>query len=92
MSSRSHPLPVRDVPKGTIVKAVTGTHSVTVSNGATTDTVSGIVSLYDALAGIRDHSTLVDVVGAIVNDKTSGGQAAVELSVWTSSLCHRADR
>jgi hypothetical protein len=46
---------------------------------------SDVVSVYDALNGIRAASTLIEVVGAIVNDKTSGGQGATDLSVWTSA-------
>jgi hypothetical protein len=79
------PAPVRSIAAGAIVKLVTGSRSITVANGGTSDTMTGISSVYDALSAIRTHSTLVDVIGAIVNDKTAGGQGATDLSAWTSA-------
>ena len=80
------PTLVRDVTHGTIVNAVSGSRTLRVANsGTVVDTMTAIVTLYDALVAIRDHSTLVEVVGAIINDKTPGGQAMLDLSVWTSS-------
>lgn len=77
------PAPVRDVEAGARVKAITGTRSITITNGVTTDTLPSIVTLYDALSAIRDDSTLVAVDGVIVNDRLPGGQGVVELSVLT---------
>lgn len=80
------PTLVRDVPKGTVVNAITGSRSIEILNaGVPTDSMTAIVTLYDALSAIRDDSTLIEVVGAIINDKTAGGQGMVDLSVWTSS-------
>src|SRR5262249_12002096 len=68
------------------VNNVSGTMSVAIlDNGVVTDSFTDIKTLYDALSAIRAGSTLVDVVGPVVNDKTPGGQGMVELSVWTSS-------
>jgi hypothetical protein len=77
------PAPVRSVAAGTVVYAVSGTHSISITNGTTTDTLTGIVTLYDALTEIRDNATLVTVEGAIVNDLRPGGQGITELSVQT---------
>lgn len=79
------PPPVRDVSKGALVKAVTGSRTVTITDGTTTDTLTDIVTLYDCLSAIRDDSTLVDVQGVIVNDKKPNGQGVTDLSVWTTS-------
>lgn len=79
------PSPVRNAERGTRVYTVTGTHTITITDGTDTDTLIGIVSLYDALAKIRDESTLVTVDGPVVNSMQPGGQGALELSVWTAS-------
>lgn len=79
------PEPVRDVPAGTVVQAVSGTWSVSISNGVDTEPFAGLTTLYSALAAIRDGSDLVEVVGPIVNDRLPGGQGAVDVSVWTQS-------
>jgi hypothetical protein len=79
------PAPVRDVPRGARVHAVAGTRTLTITNGATTETLAGLVTLYDALTAIRDHSALVRVDGPIVSDRLPGGQAITELSVRTRS-------
>ncbi len=77
------PAPVRDVPAGTRVYAVTGARTVTLTDGTDTDTLEDIVTLYDCLDAIRSDSTLVAVEGAIVNDRAPGGQGVTDLSVWT---------
>jgi len=79
------PAPVRDVAAGARVKTVTGTRTITITDGVTPETHTSITTLYDALTKIRDDSALVTVVGPIVNDRLPGGQAVVDLSVRTSS-------
>lgn len=79
------PAPVRDAAKGSRVHSVSGSRTITISNGVTTETISGVVTLYDALSKIRDQSTLIVPDAAIVNDTLPGGQGAVDLSVWTAS-------
>jgi hypothetical protein len=86
------PTLARDVPAGARVKTVSGTRNVVISDGTTTDTLNGIVTLYDCLREIRDNSTLVEVDGVIVNDLLPGGQAAVDLSVWTQPYVARTIR
>lgn len=77
------PALVRDVASGTPVYTVSGTHTISITNGTTTDTLTGIVTLYGALSAIRDNATLVTVEGAIVNDLRPGGQGITELSLQT---------
>ncbi|MCR6700848.1 MAG: hypothetical protein NVV68_06750 [Dokdonella sp.] len=79
------PTPVRSVPVGARVRVVTGTRSITISNGVTTEQLAGVTTLYDALSAIRDASALVDVVSPIVNDRLPGGQGITELSERTDS-------
>jgi len=77
------PALVRDVASGTPVYTVAGTHTISITNGTTTDTLTGITTLYEALSAVRDNATLVTVEGAIVNDLRPGGQGITELSVQT---------
>ena len=79
------PKPVRDVHKGSKVHSITGTRTVTVTDGVTPETYTGIVTLYDALSAIRDGSSLIKVEGPIVNDRLPDGQGISELSVHTRS-------
>lgn len=79
------PVPVRDVKAGAKVHTVTGTRTVTVTDGVTPEVMTGITSLYDALSAIRDNSALVYVDGPIINDRAPGGQGIAELSVRTRS-------
>lgn len=79
------PAPVRTVPAGTRVRTITGTRTITITDGTDTETLSGLVTLYDALSAIRDDSDLVEVVSPIVNDRLPGGQGITELSERTRS-------
>lgn len=80
------PTPVRDVAAGAPVYLVSGTYTVVAADGTDTDTFSSLVTLYDALNSIRATSTLLAVDGLISVDYTPGGQAAVDLSVWSQSF------
>lgn len=75
----------RDIPKGTAVKFVTGGRTVTVTNGTTTETFNGIVTLYDLLNAIKTGSALLDVVGVIANDRSPAGQASRDLITRTDA-------
>lgn len=79
------PAPVRDVARGARVHLVSGSRTITITDGIDTDTLTGIVTLYDALSAIRDDSTLVRVDSPIVNDRAPNGQGITELSVRTRS-------
>lgn len=77
------PAPVRDVPAGARVKLVSGTCTLQLTDGVSTETMTSIVTLYDTLSAIRDHSALVKVTAPIVNDRLPGGMGVTELSVYT---------
>lgn len=81
------PPPIRNVQQGAIVKAITGTWGMTITDGTTTENYTGIVTLRDALSDIQSApSALCEVVTAITNDHTPSGMAAMDLSVWTRPL------
>jgi hypothetical protein len=79
------PAPVRSVLAGANVYAVSGSRTITISDGVDTETFPGIVTLFDGLSAIRDTSALVRVEGAIVQDRRPGGQGITDLSVYTQS-------
>lgn len=80
------PAIVRDVPKGTVVKTVTGSRTVTVTDGVDTDTYTSVTTLYSLLSQIAgDADALLEVDGAVVNDQLPGGMGVVEMSVRTAA-------
>jgi hypothetical protein len=80
------PPPVRDVQAGEIVKAVTGTWEMTITDGSTPESYPSIVTLYDALSAIQTTSALVRSLTPATNDRKPNGQAVTDLSVWTQSF------
>lgn len=69
---------------GAQVHTVTGDYTVVVTNGVTTESVSG-TTLYAVLLALS-ASTLIEVVGVIANDQRPGGQAAIDLPIRTSAF------
>lgn len=75
------PAPVRTIPAGTPVQVVSGSYTVTVSDGVNTRTYAGVTSVYDALSAmLADPSGLVSPVDPPVVDRSPGGMAT--LDVW----------
>lgn len=83
----------RDVPAKTPVFAVAGGYVVTVSDGVATETFGDtqaspaqppIVTFYDLLTALAS-SALVEVAGVVAADRTSGGQAAIDVPLRTSA-------
>ena len=83
----------RDVPASTPVYSVTGGYVVTVSDGVATETFgdtqatpaqAAIVTFYDLLTALG-NSALVEVAGVVAADRTSGGQAAIDVPLRTSA-------
>jgi hypothetical protein len=74
----------------TIVSFVTGTYTVRLyevvaSVDTLRETYVGIVTLYDLLNAIKTTSTRLLIQGAIAFDRTTGGQALLELSLNTDA-------
>ena len=83
----------RDVPAGTAVYGVTGGYVVTVSDGVSTEVFGDtqaspaqapIVTFYDLLLALS-ASALVEVAGVVAAERTSGGQAAIDVPLRTSA-------
>lgn len=74
----------RNVAAGTAVKIVTGSRTVTITDGSTTNTLTGIVTYYDCLREIRANSTLIEVDGLIANERRPGGAGVVDLNFYTA--------
>ncbi len=72
---------------GDAVKFVSGSRTVTITDGVTTENYTGVVTLYDLLAQIRDNpSALVEVVGVISPDLiTDNPQAVLDLRTRTDA-------
>lgn len=75
----------RYVQQGERVSEVSGTYTVTVKQGVTTETFSGIKTVFDLLDKLNTQSALVRVNGVIANDRGRGGQAAMELMLRTDA-------
>lgn len=78
------PAPPYDLGAYTPVRTVTGTYTVTVTDGTTPETYTGIVSLYDLLKALA-RSDLIEVVGSIADDRVPGGQNGQELPLVTAA-------
>lgn len=65
------------------VHPVTGDYAATVTDGNATEIYPSLVTLYDLLIALA-ASALVEVVGVIANDRTPGGNAAIDLPLRTT--------
>jgi hypothetical protein len=75
------PAPVRAIPAGTPVYNVSGTYTVSVTDGTTVRTYAGVTSVYDALTAMQaDPSGLVSPVDPVIVDRSPLGMAT--LDVW----------
>lgn len=72
-------------PASTRISEVTGTYTVVVTQGATTETFTGIQTNYDLLVKLNTLSALVRVDGVIANDRAADGQAAGDLTMRTDA-------
>lgn len=74
------------VPAGARVRTVTGGYTVTVTDGTTTETYSGVVTPWDLLRQIQaaGAGALLAVDGAAAADRTPGGLAGREWGLRTA--------
>ncbi|MBK8132641.1 MAG: hypothetical protein IPK48_07960 [Gammaproteobacteria bacterium] len=72
-------------PAGSTVNTVTGTYSVEIDDGVTPETYASVATLYDFLTALS-ASALVEVVGAIGNNKKPGGIAGIDLPIRTGAF------
>lgn len=73
------------IPAGTAVYALSGSYTVTVTDGVTPEVYTGIVTLYDLLQAIRARSSLIAVVGVISASRVPAAQNADELPLRTAA-------
>ncbi|MDG4595478.1 MAG: hypothetical protein P9F75_07260 [Candidatus Contendobacter sp.] len=78
------PPAITDYAEGDLVHTVTGDYTVTVSDGVTTETYPGVVTLYDFLLALN-ASALIEPVGVVANDKKPAGIAAIDFPIRTQS-------
>jgi hypothetical protein len=72
--------------QGAQVFFVTGSYTVELYEGVTLrETYAGVVTLYDLLNAIKATSTRLLVQGAVANDRTTGGQALLEMTLRTDA-------
>lgn len=75
------------IPEGTPVDVVTGDRVVTVlDSGVVQETFPGIVTVFDFLNAMDTASALVEVAGAVVEDKLPGGDSVIDLDLVTHSI------
>jgi len=82
---RFSPEPAFNAKAGTPVYTVTGTYSVTVEQGVTTETYPGLTTLYDLLSAISGQSELLTVVGVVADDRKPAGQSALDILARTTA-------
>lgn len=81
------PAPVRTVAAGARISTVTGSRTVTVTDGASTDTYTSVTTLYSLLDAIQsDSGALVEVVEPVTVDNRPGGMGVTEMSILTQSF------
>lgn len=79
------------VPAGAAVKAVTGSRTVVLTDGTTTETYNSIITAWDLLSEIQASSALVVIDGTASNDRTPGGMASRELALITNAKITRVE-
>lgn len=79
------PAPAAEIPAGARVSMVTGTRTVTVTDGTLTEIYPGVVTLYDLLSALRIRSGLITVQGVVSRDLTPGGMASLDLPLRTGA-------
>lgn len=74
-----------DFAAGSAVNSVSGTYAVTVTDGVTPESYTGIATLYDFLLALN-ASALVEAVGVVAKDLKPGGMAAIDLPIRTAAF------
>lgn len=83
------PALLNDYAAGTRVLFVTGSYTVSIIDDGdsppSTDTLPGIVTVYDFLNAVKTTSVLADVDGVIANDRSPTGQSSRDLALRTQA-------
>ena len=78
------PAPNWDIPRDTKVQEVTGTYTVTVSDGVTTENYTAI-TVFDFLKEVETRSELIEIEGVVVRDRSPGGMAVTDIPLRTDA-------
>lgn len=82
---RLTPAPAVKLAAGAKVSVITGSRTVTVSDGSVTEIYPGVVTLYDFLSALRLRSGLITVQGVVSKNLAPGGMAALDLPLRTAA-------
>jgi hypothetical protein len=77
------PAPAAKIAAGAKITVITGSRTVTITDGATTEIYPGIVTLYDLLYAVRSRSNLITIQGVVSENLVPGGMAAMDLPLRT---------
>lgn len=75
----------RDISAGTPVYFVTGSRTVTVSDGVSTEVFAGIQTIHDLIRAIQTGSALLVVEGLVAEDHGPEGVATLEFDLRTTA-------
>lgn len=79
---------VRTIPEGSKVYEVTGHRRVVITDGIINEQYPHVITLYDFATQVYTESELVEVLGAIVDDKTPGGMNCQDFPFTTTAYLH----
>jgi len=78
------PAPAWEIPVNTLVRSVTGSYGVTITDGVTPEVYTAI-TVYELLQQIQGRSALVEVRGVVAADTAPGGQAVTDIPLRTDA-------
>jgi hypothetical protein len=81
---RLDPPPEFAIEANTRINAVEGDYTLTLSDGAHTETYTA-VTVFEFLSAVRARSGLVEVLGAVAPDKSPGGMAVTDIPLRTDA-------
>ena len=81
---RLDPALAYELPENTRVRAVAGDYTLTVTDGAATETYTA-VTMFEFLSQIQARSALLQVLGVVAEDRAPGGQAVTDIPLRTDA-------
>ena len=81
---RLDPAPAYRIPADVGVLQITGDYEITVEKGLVTE-VYDAVTVYGFLRALQSRSALLDVIGAVAEDRAPGGMAATDIPLRTDA-------
>jgi len=81
---RLDPAPAYRIPADVAVLQITGDYQITVEQGLVSE-VYDAVTVYGFLRAVQSRSALLDVIGAVAEDRAPGGMAATDIPLRTDA-------